>query len=302
MGYARNRLEWPVKLGFDQLSDGHFDPDRGAVVMTDFHILSAGKSVDDHVDIRQIGVSDVFDALREGYGDFILKPSHYIFVVVIFPVIGVVLFTWAAGGNTFQLLFPLLTGFALIGPFAGLGLYEISRRLEMGADPSWKHALGVLKSPAIPAILAIGALLVGIFLVWMAVAQGLYFWFYGGVYQNSFSEFFLDVITSQRGWLLILVGNGIGLVFALVVLCTTVIAFPLLLDRDVGMKSAIKASLRAVQVNPVPMLLWGIIVALGLFLGALPGLAGLVVVLPVFGHATWHIYRKVVVGSRPVAV
>ncbi|MGR3290840.1 MAG: DUF2189 domain-containing protein [Paracoccaceae bacterium] len=270
--------------------------------MTDFHILSAGKSVDDHVEIRQIGVSDVFDALRQGYGDFILKPSHYIFVVMMFPVIGVVLFTWASGGNTFQLLFPLLTGFALIGPFAGLGLYEISRRLEMGADASWRNALGVFKSPAIPAILAVGALLVGIFLVWMVVAQGLYFWFYGGVHQNSINEFFLDVITSQRGWLLILVGNGIGFVFALTVLCTTVIAFPLLLDRDVGANSAIKASLRAVQVNPVPMLLWGIIVALGLFLGTLPGLAGLVFVLPVLGHSTWHIYRKVVVGSRPVEV
>jgi uncharacterized membrane protein len=269
--------------------------------MTDFHILSAGRSVDDYVEIRKISVSDVFDALRQGYNDFILKPSHYVFVVVMFPVIGLVLVTWASGGNTFHLLFPLLTGFALIGPFAGLGLYEISRRLEMGADASWKHALGILKSPAIPAIFAVGALLVGLFLAWMAVAQGLYYWFYGGIIQNSFSEFFLDVMTSQRGWFLILVGNGIGLAFALAVLCTTVIAFPLLLDRDVGAKSAIKASLRAVLVNPIPMLVWGIIVGLGLLLGTLPGLAGLVVVLPVLGHATWHIYRKVAVGSRPVA-
>ncbi len=269
--------------------------------MTDFHIFSAGNSAGDQVEIRQIGVSDIFDALRLGYGDFVIKPSHYIFLVVMFPVIGVILVTWASGGNTFQLLFPLLTGFALIGPFAGLGLYEISRRLEMGADASWKHALGIFKSPAIPAILAVGALLVGLFLAWMAVAQGLYFWFYGGIFQNSFSEFFLDVITSQRGWLLILVGNGIGLAFALAVLCTTVIAFPLLLDRDVGANTAVKASLRAVLVNPVPMLLWGIIVGMGLLLGTLPGLAGLVIVLPVLGHATWHIYRKVVVGSRPVA-
>lgn len=267
--------------------------------MSDFHILSAGEAVDDTVEIRQIGIPDVLDALGQGYRDFMIKPSHYIFVVLMFPIIGVVLFTWASGGNTFQLLFPLVTGFALIGPFAGLGLYEISRRIEMDADTSWKQALGVWKSPAIPAILAVGAMLVGLFLVWLTIAQGLYFWFYGGEIQNSFSEFFVDVVSSPRGWLLIVLGNGIGFIFAVIVLCTTVIAFPLLLDRDVGAKSAVRSSIRAVMVNPVPLFFWGLIVAVGLVLGSLPGLAGLVVILPVFGHASWHIYRKVVVGSRP---
>lgn len=269
--------------------------------MTDFHVFSSGTAAADQVEIRRIGVAEIFDALRQGYRDFIKRPSHYIFVVFIYPIIGVGLFTWASGGNAFQLMFPLMAGFALLGPIAALGLYEISRRLELGAEASWRHAFDVRKSPAIPAIVAVGAMLVGIFVAWLITAQALYLWFYGAEPPATMMTLFYDVISTQRGWGLILLGNGIGFAFALLVLCTTVIAFPLLLDRDVGANSAIRASIRSVQVNPVPMLLWGVIVAVGLFLGALPGLAGLVVVLPILGHGTWHVYRKVVVGSRPVA-
>ena len=268
--------------------------------MTDFHVFSAGTTAADDVQIRQIGTADIFDALRQGYRDFMERPSHYIFVPVIYPIIGIVLFTWASNGNAFQLLFPLLSGFVLLGPLAVIGLYEISRRLEMKADTSWVHAFDVLKSPAIPAIVAVGFLLVGIFIVWLFAAQVLYTWLYGPEAPVSLSGFFYDVITSTRGWMLIILGNAVGLLFALVVLFTTVIAFPLLLDRDVGAVIAVKASIRAVHMNLVPMLLWGGIVAGCLFLGALPGLAGLVIALPILGHATWHIYRKVVVGSKPV--
>jgi uncharacterized membrane protein len=271
------------------------------MLMAEFHVFTAGDSLDDPVEIRQIHISDVFDALRQGFRDFMKKPSHYIFTVIIYPIIGVMLFSWASGGNTFQLLFPMMAGFALLGPVAALGLYEISRRLEMDADASWVHAFDVRKSPAIPAIIAVGVMLVGFFIAWLGSAQALYSWLYGTEDLGSLTAFVSDVISTQRGWIMIILGNGIGFIFALLVLCTTVIAFPLLLDRDVGAITAVSASIRAVQVNTVPMFAWGIIVAGSLFLGALPGLAGLLIVLPVLGHATWHIYRKVVVGSRPVA-
>ena len=299
--YAAISLAWPVIPALGVLLGDRTRNYLGESMMTEFHILFAGDSAVDPVEIRQINVSDIIDALRQGYMDFMKKPSHYIFVVIIYPIIGVGLFSWASGGNTFQLLFPMMAGFALLGPVAALGLYEISRRLEMNADTSWVHALDVRKSPAIPAIIAVGAMLVGFFVAWLAAAQALYLWLYGSESPGSLLDFFGDVISTQRGWTLIVMGNGVGFIFAVLVLCTTVIAFPLLLDRDVGAVSAIKASARAVLVNPVPMFSWGIIVAVCLFLGALPGLAGLLVVLPVLGHATWHIYRKVVVGSRPVA-
>ena len=268
--------------------------------MTEFHVFSAGNVADEEVTLRQITTSDTFDALLQGYRDFMKRPSHYVFAVAFLPIIGIVLYYWASGGNLFQLLFPMTTGFALLGPFAALGLYEISRRLEMDADLSFKHIFGVFKSPAIPAILAIGALLVALFTVWLFAAQVLYTVLYGNDYPDSLLSFFVDVISTSKGWIMIILGNGVGFLIALFVLYTTVIAFPLLLDRDVGARTAVATSMRAVQMNPVPMLLWGFIVAVGIFIGAVTGLVGLVVVLPILGHGTWHMYRKVVVGSRPV--
>lgn len=266
----------------------------GRIVLANIHVFAAGDGVDTEAVVRKISVNDVFHALRMGYADFLEKPSHYVFVVLIYPIMGIALFTWASGGNFLQLLFPLTAGFALLGPFAAIGLYEISRRRELKMDMSWKHALDVRHSPALPAILAVGALLLGLFGAWVYVAQLLFVSLYGNATPDNLIALVGELLTTQKGWMLIILGNGIGFVFALTVLCTTVIAFPLLLDRDVGARTAIATSIQAVVVNPVPMLSWGVIVALCLFLGSLPGLAGLIVALPVLGHATWHIYRTVI--------
>jgi uncharacterized membrane protein len=268
--------------------------------MSTFHVFAGeqGKGTDD-VQLRRIGIADVIDAIRRGYEDFAVKPSHYVFLCIIYPIIGLILMAWAAGDATFQLIYPLLTGFALLGPIAAIGLYEISRRREAGTDTSWVHALEVLRSPAVPSILAVGGMLVVLFLIWMFVAQGLYSWLYGTDTPEAIGAFLLDALSTQRGWTLIILGNGIGFVFALVALSTTVIAFPLLLDRDVGAVAAVRASVQAMTLNPVPMLFWGLVVVGGLVVGSIPVLAGLIIVLPVLGHSTWHIYRKVVVGSDP---
>ena len=262
--------------------------------MEAFHVFSPGSADMEEIKVRQIEVSDVFDALREGVDDFAAHPSHYIFVALIYPIIGALLFAFVSGGNAFQLLFPLMSGFALIGPLAAIGLYEISRRRELGMDTGWKHAFDVRKSPAVPAILAVGAMLVVLFLLWLLAAHILFLWLYGSDQQNVTFELLYDMISTGRGWTLILLGNGVGFIFAVVVLCTSVIAFPILLDRDVGATSAVQASISAAKLNPVPMMTWGLIVVGCLILGALPGLAGLVVALPVLGHSTWHVYRKVV--------
>jgi len=267
--------------------------------MTTFHIFAAGDTVFEETTVRKISIADVFDALRQGGRDFLKKPSQYIFVVLIYPIIGMTLVRWASGGNALQLLYPLMTGFALLGPLAALGLYEMSRRIERGQDTSWMHAFDVAKSPAIPAIIAVGTMLFALFFLWLYVAQGIYTSIYGPAVPESFVEFFRNVVSTREGWTLILLGNAAGFCFALVVLSTTVVAFPLLLDRDVGAVTAITTSIKAVAMNIIPMLTWGLIVALLLLVGALPVFAGLVVVLPILGHATWHIYRKVVVGSGP---
>jgi uncharacterized membrane protein len=170
----------------------------------------------------------------------------------------------------------------------------LSRRREAGLEADAAHALDVVHSPSIGAIMALGLLLMGIFALWLATAHAIYVANFGYAAPASFGQFINDVLTTAAGWRLILVGNGVGLVFAVVVLAISAVSFPLLLDRDVGAATAVVTSLRAVAANPATMAMWGLIVAALLALGSLPFLLGLAVVVPVLGHATWHLYRKVV--------
>ncbi|PSJ60565.1 DUF2189 domain-containing protein [Kumtagia ephedrae] len=262
--------------------------------MAGFHVIAGPDDRIVHPDIRRIGFSDLTDALRRGLDDFMAKPSHIMFICIVYPLVGVVLAAWTSGSNALPMLFPLMSGFALIGPIAAIGLYEISRRREAGLEASWWHTLDVRHSPAIPAIVAVGAFLLVVFIAWLLVARGVYMAVYGDVAPPSLGGFISEVLTTGQGWQLIIFGCLAGFVFAAFVLCTTVIAFPLLLDRDVGAYEAMATSFRAVAANPVTMAAWGLIVAALLAIGSLPVFAGLIIVIPVLGHATWHLYRKLV--------
>jgi uncharacterized membrane protein len=247
--------------------------------------------------VRKIGPADLKDALARGLDDFWEMPTtHIIFLSLIYPIAGLFLARMAFGYDVLPLLFPIMAGFALIGPFAGIWLYELSRRREYGLDVHWRHAFDVLRSPSLGSILVLGLLLMAIFVVWIAVAQAIYVATLGykPAAAASIPEFIRQVLTTPAGWTLIIVGNGIGFLFALLVLTISVVSFPMLVDRNVGVAGAVVTSLRAVAANPVTMALWGLIVAVALVLGSLPLLFGLAVVMPVLGHATWHLYRKVV--------
>lgn len=262
--------------------------------MTTFHVLSGADASVAHPGIRKIGVADVMDALRLGINDFREKPSHYVFLCLIYPIAGAVLMTWSAGANMLPLLYPLASGFALIGPVAAIGLYEISRRRELGMDTSWPHAFRLHRSPALPSILAVAAMLFVIFIAWLLVAQALYVRIFGAEPPASLAAFWSGIVNTEQGWNLILVGNAVGFVFAAIVLSISVVSFPLLIDRDVGAVAAVETSIRATLVNPVPVAFWGLIVAAGLLIGSIPVFVGLAVIMPILGHATWHMYRKMV--------
>ena len=245
--------------------------------------------------IRRIAVSDLWDALAQGVKDFTACRTDVVFLSVIYPVIGLVLARLAFGEDMLPLLFPLASGFALIGPIAGIGLYEMSRRREQGAEISFADAFGVLRAPALGEIVVLGLMLLAIFLFWLVAAEAIYRVTLGPEAPASIASFARDVLTTGPGWAMIGIGIAAGFLFAVLVLSISVVSFPLLLDRAVGLDSAVATSVRAVRANPGVMALWGIIVAGGLVLGSLPLLLGLVIVMPVLGHATWHLYRKIVV-------
>jgi uncharacterized membrane protein len=244
--------------------------------------------------VRQIAPADLKDALVRGLDDFAAYRSDVLFLCIVYPLAGLVL-AWAAFGyDLLPLLFPLASGFALIGPVAAVGLYEMSRRREQGLEITWADAFGVVRAPAFGAILVLGLVLLAIFLAWLAVAQGIYMATLGPEPPASLGSFARDVLTTGAGWAMIVIGCGVGFLFAVLVLTISVVSFPLLLDRDVGLYTAVATSVRAVLANPETMAFWGLIVAGGLVLGSLPLLLGLIFVMPVLGHATWHLYRKVV--------
>lgn len=244
--------------------------------------------------IRQITLSDLGDALRQGWDDFKAVPSHALMICIIYPVLGLVLARMTLGYSVLPLLFPLAAGFALLGPFAAIGLYELSRRREMGETPTVSQAISVLRAPSFGAMLGLGVMLLTLFVVWVAAAQAIYVAMFGYAPAASIPDFAERILTSREGHMLIVIGCSVGFLFALVALCVSVVSFPLMLDRHASVADAMLTSMRAVAANPVPMAAWGVIVAVLLALGSLPFFVGLAVVIPVLGHATWHLYRKVI--------
>ena len=263
--------------------------------MPKFHVIAGPDSTLAYPAVRKIGPADLKYALSKGVDDFLAMPSSLFFLGLIYPIVGLCL-----AGYTLPLFFPLMSGFALIGPIAAIGLYEISRRREFGLETHWSNVFDVRHSPSVPSLLALGLLLLIIFRLWLAAAEFLYGWLYGPGEPESYVGFLIDVVTTPRGWSLIAFGNTIGAAFAVVVLSISVISFPLLLDRDVGLAVAVLTSLRAVRENPVTMAIWGLIIAAVLAIGFLLLFVGLAVAVPILAHASWHLYRRVVEPAAPV--
>ena len=261
--------------------------------MTNLHLFAVPDAIPAYSVVRRIGPADLKDALTKGFNDFLpildflAKPLFTVMFSIIYAIICIYLIS-----SDLPLLFPLMSGFALIGPFVAIGLYELSRRRELGLDTCWTHVFDLRRSPSLPSILALGLVLLTIFICWQAAAEQLFVWLFGPTAPESLSGFLTEVITTSRGWTLIILGNATGFLFAVVVLSISVVSFPLLLDRNVGVAVAVHTSVTAVLANPLTMALWGLIVAASLVIGFL--FFALAFVVPVLAHASWHLYRSVV--------
>ena len=244
--------------------------------------------------VRRIDVADLRAALAAGWSDFLAIPTQLVFLCVLYPIVGLVAARAAVGTDLMPLLFPLVAGMALLGPVLAVGIYELSRRREAGDSVSWLNAFDVLRSPAIFSIAAMGVLLLVIFTAWVGTAQLIYAATMGDAAPATIGAFVQSVLHGPGGWELIVVGNLVGAAFAVIVLMLTVVSVPMMLDRNVSPIEAVQTSVQAVMLNPVPMALWGLIVGATLLIGCIPLFIGLAIAMPVLGHATWHLYRRLV--------
>lgn len=244
--------------------------------------------------VQRIGFADLRWALQRGLEDFAAARTDVMTLCVFYPLVGLVLARLASGNNLLPLIFPLISGFALIGPVAAVGLNEMSRLREAGQPTSWADPFGILRSPAIGGIALLGGILLLLFLFWLYASNGVYELTLGPKPPASAGDFLHDVFFTPAGWTMAAFGIGLGFIFAVVAFLISAVSFPLLLDRHVPLDVAIRTSVRVVTKNPLTMAGWGLIIAAGLVIGSIPALLGLIVVLPVLGHATWHLYRRAV--------
>ena len=283
--HIRNPIEW----GWDWVKQ------TGRAMNTAGHTMEGAWEGHDRTvpAVRRITAADLREVLRQGFEDFGAYRTDVIFLCLLYPIVGLVLSRMIWGYGMVPLLFPLISGFALIAPFFAVGLNEMSRRREAGRDSGWADAFGVANSPALGSIMALGLLLLALFVLWLGAAHIIWLMTLGPEPPVSLGAFARDVLTTPAGWTMAIVGVAVGFFFALAVLVLSVVSFPLLLDRDVGLGTAIATSVAVVRENPGPMALWGLVIAAALVLGSIPLLLGLAIVFPVLGHATWHLYRKV---------
>lgn len=246
------------------------------------------------IGIRKIGVKDLWQALKEGFDDFNAKPSFVAFLIVVYPLFALLLTLFLVGENLLHLAFPMVAGFTFLGPVVSIGLFEMSRRRERGLDLTWRSAFDFVHSSSFAPILALSLAMMLLYVAWLFAAQFLYFGLFGAVSPNSISDFVTQVLTTRRGGALIFYGTVLGFLFAVAALAISVVAFPLALDRPVTAITAVCTSIKAVASNTLVMAVWGLIVVVLLAAGSILFLIGLAAVLPILGHATWHLYRKLV--------
>ena len=244
--------------------------------------------------INTITFRDIRDSLAEGAGDFLKKPQYGLFFGAFYMVAGWIIVAMSFRWGMSYLAYPLAAGFILLGPFIAIGLYEVSRRLEANQPITWAGVLGVMYDQRRFELPWMAFVVLFIFWIWLYQVRLLMALFLGLHASADLGRLMHEILATPDGWMFLVVGHLVGAFLSLVLFTVTVVSCPLLLDRNIDFITAIITSIKAVRQNAMPMLLWGVLVVLALILAMAPGFVGLLCILPILGHATWHLYRRLI--------
>ena len=238
---------------------------------------------------EDLRLADLGTSVLAGWRDFRAKPLFGIFLSGIFVILALLMFGALDKRGDLVWLIPAMAGFPILAPFAAAGLYEVSRRLENGEPLTWKPVLLAVRGRGDDQLPVLGIIAFVFFAFWVIIAHTIFGVFLG---QSGLGADPIAALTSGPGLAMLSVGGFAGAILAFVFFSMTVISMPLLVDREADFISAIIVSFRVVRANMAVMLVWALLVALMVFAAMLPLFVGLLVVLPILGHATWHLYRR----------
>jgi uncharacterized membrane protein len=243
--------------------------------------------------VRAVTHLDVLAALGQGMRDFRAAPQFGLFFGLVYAGGGWILLFLLNWLEVNYYVYPMATGFAMIAPFVAAGLYEVSRRLEAGQALTWRGVLTSTRTAGGKDLSWMVVVTTFAYIIWIDIAIGLYLMFYG-LKPLAFTQLVEAILTTPTGALFFLVGNLVGALLAAIVFSLTVVSFPLLFDRHVDFVTAMITSCRLVIENPKPMAVWAAIIAVLLLISIMSVFVALIAVLPILGHATWHLYRRAV--------
>lgn len=255
----------------------------------------------DTFQIQTITFSDVKAALADGVSDFMRKPMLSLLFGAIFAAFGLVFVAGLLVYDQIWMIVPAGVGFPLVAPFLAAGLYEMSRRYQLGESFSWGDIFSIVFRQQRREFGWMAFVMLFVFWVWIYQVRLLLALFLQWTSFSSLEGFVLVVTTTTNGILFLMVGTAVGAFLATVLFSITVVAMPLLLDEEIDFVSAMILSVKSVFQNPVVLLGWGVIIAALTFLAVLPVFAGVVIILPILGHTTWHLYKRIIAKKDPVA-
>ncbi|MBO6718730.1 MAG: DUF2189 domain-containing protein [Rhizobiaceae bacterium] len=250
-------------------------------------------------EVRALSAADLRAALLAGMSDFAHAPRYGVGIGAIFAAIGVVIVLALTVWDMPWMIYPFAIGFPLIGPFAAVGLFEVSRRLERAEPLNWTVILSAIWIQRGRELSWMAFVMLFVFWIWMYQVRLLIALFLGRLSFATLDKFISIVFTTTEGWLFLAVGHAVGAALALGLFSITVVSIPLLMERECDFVTAMITSVKTVLANPVVMLGWGVFVTVAVIAASLPLFAGLLVVLPILGHATWHIFKAAIAPAEP---